>query len=473
MCTLALAFLFKRQPMGESIKTKADKQINMSISQRIINMKTKHFIHYTFWVLFLCIGTISVGKAQSQQADNFDRIYADNIFSVKFHINGLVLSYPFIEINSGAVLSLKFDDLDADVKNYFYTIQHCDMNWAPSDLDQMEYIEGFTEERIMDYEFSFKTFWPFTQYTLYLPNRDMRWTLPGNYLLTVYDDSNDRKVAFTRRFVVFEGNTNIIPRIVRAAQVSKLRTHQEIDFVVGHETFRINNPQQEIRATILQNGRWDNAIMNVEPKFIRPGEMRFDHQDKIVFPGGKEFRRLDIRSLRVVDFNVASVEQNAEGYFITMKTDQRRDKLAYTTFNDIEGNFIISTNDQQNNQLSSEYVDILFSLAADYRPEHDIYLFGGFTDWLIQPAYKMEYDAAVNAYIGGAFLKQGYYDYMYAAVPKVPNSKRESPVVIPDISMMEGSSNEAVNGYTIIIYYRPFGSRFDRPVGSLTFSSNL
>ena len=419
-----------------------------------------------FLSLLLMAGTIQA------QDDNLDRVYLDNIVSIKFHINGLLLSYPIIDRNSGAKLQLSFDDLDGDVKDYFYTIQHCDMNWQPSALTEMEYIDGFIEERINDFQFSFKTFWPFTHYTLTLPNRDMRWTQPGNYILKVYDDTDKRTLAFTRRFVIFNSDVNIQPRIVRAAQVSKLRTHQEIDFVVGHEGFNINSPQQEIRAVILQNGRWDNAITNVEPKFIRPGQIIFDHQDRIVFPGGKEFRPIDLRSLRRVSFNIASVEQSDDGFLVQLKRNQRRNQLAYTTFNDINGNFVIETTDQNNNNLSAEYVYVLFTLEAQQRPDLDVYLFGAFTDWRIQEYYKMEYDQSIEAYLGEALLKQGYYDYAYAAVPKIPNSKRDKKA-IPDMAVFEGDSNEAVNDYTIIIYYRPFGSRFDQPIGSITFSSNL
>jgi len=423
-----------------------------------------------FIALLLALSVSLLSYSQDQNLKYEDYIYADNLFSVKFHVKGLYLSYPVIDMNSGASLALSFDDLDGDVKDYFYTIEHCDMDWQPSMLEQLEYIDGFMEERINNFEFSFKTFWPYTHYELTLPNRDMRWTKPGNYLLKIYDDTGNRKLVLTRRFVVVDSKVNIRPDILRAAQVSKLRTHQEIDFVVDHEGFNINNPQQEIRATVLQNGRWDNAITNIEPKFIRPNTIIFDHQDRIVFPGGKEFRNLDLRSLRRVPFNVASVEQSDDGFLVQLKTDQRRDQLAYTTFNDLNGNFIIETTDQKDNELSAEYVDVIFTLKANYRPDADIYLFGGFTDWNTQPFYRMEYDDRLEVYIGSALLKQGYYDYSYVSVPNSPSKKKR---FVPDFSAIEGNSNEAVNEYTIILYYRPFGSRFDIPVGSVTFSSNF
>jgi hypothetical protein len=61
---------------------------------------------------------------------------------------------------------------------------------------------------------------------------------------------------------------------------------------------------------------------------------------------------------------------------------------------------------------------------------------------------------------------------MYAAVPK-PNNNRKKQDRNLNISLLEGDSHETINEYTIIIYYRPFGSRFDRAVGSVTFTSTL
>lgn len=429
-------------------------------------------INYLLFVLLLS-AIVSRVSAQDENLRYEDYIYVDNIFSLKFHIEGLALSYPVVDLNNGPKLFLTFDDLDGDTKDYFYTIVHCDANWERSDLQEMEYLDGFTEERINDFSFSFKTFWPYTHYELTLPNRDISWTKPGNYLLKVYDDTDERKLVLTRRFVVVDNQVKISPRMVRAAQVSQLRTHQEIDFTVNFEDLRINNPQQELRATILQNGRWDNAITGLPPMFIRPDQAIFDHQGKVVFPGGKEFRFVDLRSLRRVHFNVASVEQTQDGFLVQMKPEQRRDQLSYTTFNDLNGKFVIQTNDQPNGNLSSEYVYTLFTLVADYQPDLNIYLYGAFTDWRAQDYFRMEYDPRIEAYVGEALLKQGYYDYAYAGVPKVSNSKRGAPAPVPDLAYMEGNSNEAFNEYTIIIYHRPFGSRYDIPVGTLTFSSNI
>ena len=421
-------------------------------------------------ILLLSFNTAS---AQDEGLRNYDYTYLDNIFSVKFHLEGLFLSYPMIELGSPSRLLLSFDDIDGDVKDYTYTFVHCDANWQPSNLPEMEYLEGFTGERIRQFTFSFKTLWPYTHYQLPLPNQDMRWLVSGNYLLKVYDGTN-QQLAITRRFVVVDTKLSISPEVLRASQVSKFRSHQEIDFVVDHPRLTIRNPMQEVRAAILQNGRWDNAITGIEPKFIRPNSLIFDWQDRIVFPGIREFRFLDLRSLRLVSFNIASVQRVDNNITVQLKRDVPRTRQSYTTFEDINGNFLLATTDQEDNNLSGEYLEVYFTMEVEEPfPGRDIYLFGGFTEWQMKPEFKMVYDPDAKAYMGGALMKQGYYDYMYAATPAEWDKPKNNAPAEPDLAFIEGSSFEAENEYTVIIYYRPYGSRFDQVIGVLTFTSNI
>ena len=50
-----------------------------------------------------------------------DSVYVDYIKTPQFYVYGSQVSYPIIPLNSSDRLELDFDDLDADVKNYFYT----------------------------------------------------------------------------------------------------------------------------------------------------------------------------------------------------------------------------------------------------------------------------------------------------------------------------------------------------------------
>lgn len=426
-----------------------------------------------YLVVIISLFTIHIMYAQDEGLRYENFIYKSNIQTVQFHIDGLLTSYPILDLGASTPLLLSFDDLDGDSKNYTYSVEQCNMYWEPSNLAQMEYIDGFTEERIEDYEFSFNTLQPYTHYRLAFPNNRMRFTKSGNYLLKVYDNENGKSLAITRRFVVVEPLVGIAPRMVRPNVAGKMQTHQEIDFVVNHEKLKINRPMQEIRAAVLQNGRWDNAITDLPPFLYRPNELIYDYQDKIVFPAGKEFRPLDIRSMRYRAQGIASIQQTDDNYEITLQKDLKRVNDAYFQRVDIDGNFVIENNDRSNldPDLTCNYAEVLFPLSSP-QPfyDYDVYIVGALSDWQLKPEFKMVYNNAVNAYVAKVQLKQGYYDYMYGLVP-VKNKAKTTPV--PDFSEIEGNWYETENQYTILIYYRPFGERYDRVIGAATFNSNL
>lgn len=429
-------------------------------------------LHYMRKLLlpFFCLLQLIV-VAQDEDLRNYDHVYKANIKSVNCYAEGLLTSLPLVDLHSNAGIVLSFDDLDGDVKNYTYTIAHCDINWQPSNISQLEYLEGFSDDRIDEYRFSFKTINSYTHFELRLPTESMRWTKSGNYLLKVYEDEDEKTLAITRRFMVVDHKVDILPRIVSPSNVSKLRTHHEIDFQVDYEKFpAIRSAQQEIRAVVMQNGRWDNAIIELAPNFTRLNAIVFDYQDKIVFPAGKEFRFIDLRSLRTRSINIASIEEYYDRFEVTLAKDGKRTDNPYLSQNDLNGRFVIQTLDQADPDLSGNYANVLFSL---YSPEpfydHDVFIIGALTDWELQPEFKMAYNSSVNGYVGKAMLKQGFYDYAYALVPRNPK-KGES--TLPDMSDTEGNWYETDNSYTILIYYHPFGERYDQLIGAVTFNSS-
>ena len=180
-------------------------------------------------LLFFSLLKGFVARAQDPAFFYKDHIYLDNIKSVKFFLGDVFISYPIVRLGSGQQLTLIFDDLSTNARYYTYRIIHCDKDWRPSNLSELEYLEGFSGERIDDFQYSFKTRTPFVNYQLRLPNEDLTWTKSGNYLLVVYDSDRGQVPAFTRRFVVVEDLVRIQPAMTRPADVSKSRTHQEID----------------------------------------------------------------------------------------------------------------------------------------------------------------------------------------------------------------------------------------------------
>lgn len=421
--------------------------------------------------LFLLSGVLSASLTAQEfvglRYDNYD--YGDFVGAVRFQVEGLRTAYPIVDLEGQARLNFSFDDLDGGVRDYFYTIIHCDRDWYPSELNTMEYLDGYNEERILEWQFSVKTLQEYTNYRFTLPNQAMRWTKTGNYLLVVYEKDTDYYPVITRRFVVAERQISITPRLQRPSQPSKMRTHQEIDFTANFEKFPLRNPQQDIKAVVLQNGRWASAIDGLPPLFVRGNELLFDYQNKIVFPGLKEFRFIDLRSLRFISPNIGRIERLDDRWEIVLRKDRTRDGEPYIEFEDLNGDFIIESQDQ-NAPMAADYAQVLFTLyAPEPMYDHHVYLMGTFTNWKTDERYRMAYNNAVNGYVIKVPLKQGFYNYAYGMTKANPKEGEPNPV---DFSQTEGHWFETENNYTILLYYHPFGARYDQVVGFVNFSTN-
>ena len=311
------------------------------------------------YLFFLLLLSSTFLLAQDDEADVDlvfeNQVYVDYIKSVNLHAPGVVVSYPMINLASGS-LTLSFDDMAGETRDYIYSVVHCNADWTPSDLTELEYIDGFNEERIQYSEYSFNTVTNYTHYRMTLPNEDMRFTKSGNYLLKIYDNEDDKFLILTRRFMVVEPQFIVRAEVQPTAMVAKARTHQELDFSVIHKGARVSNPRQEISVVVMQNGRWDNAMYDLQPQFIKGQELIYDLLDKVVYPGGKEFRYFDLRTLKYQTDRVRGIERFKDGYDVTLFMDKMRGYSVYYNLKDLNGGFVIGNIDR-NNSVAISFTD--------------------------------------------------------------------------------------------------------------------
>lgn len=409
-------------------------------------------------LIFLLFPTFLFSQTENQILD-------PNICSVQLHLAGSPLSLPILDLKVGSgALVLQFDHMGDELKDYEYSLTHCNSDWQPSELDDNEYIDGFTEDRITLVENSFNTLTQYTHYALALPNQNVRWNKSGNYLLKVFDAGNDDRLVLVRRFMVVEPQWRIEAEFVRTAQVDKLDTHHEIDFTVIPKGVRISMPQNDVKAFLLQNGRWDNALGPIKPYITRGDNLVFDYQDVVVFPAGKEFRFFDIRSFDYRGEYVGSIVDKPTYYEVTLKSDESRFDRPVIFRPDADGHFIIDNQNANQTLLQCDYATVLFSIRQNLPiDDADVYVFGEFTDWQIKPEFKMQYDQDAQVYWCDTWLKQGHYDYQYVVVDKKTGK--------PDLDGFEGNWYATGSQYTILVYFRPFGARYDRLMGAVTLKS--
>jgi hypothetical protein len=422
--------------------------------------KTK-FINEIYIIAILFFVPVLVFSQQDtitvQDTAMSNKIYRQNIKTILFYRDGWDMSPPLLLYNSDEHLKLEFDDLEGDTKNYMFTIQHCDKNWNPSDLDQFEYIDGYFDDYITDFEYSFNTARQYTHYELLFPTENMSPKISGNYILKVFVDEPD-SLYFTRRFMVVEQRVDITGEVKDASEIAERNHKQEVDFEIKTTRVRIGNPYTELFVRITQNGRVDNAIEDIQPKMVVGDKLNYDYDKEITFDGGNQFRSFDIKSLRYNTEYIDHIEKNFGEYDVYLKPDESRSYKVYKTIADINGKFKIKTEDERNTAIEAEYVYVHFFLKYNVPlVEGDVYILGELSDWNYTDFNKMDYDYKRKGYTKTLLLKQGYYNYMYVLLP------HDNPV--GEISFFEGNHSETGNEYTIWVYYHDPGKDYDELIG--------
>lgn len=412
-------------------------------------------------LLFCCLTVFALRAQDFSQISFTDMIYAKGIHSVQLYHSSYQMGFPIFTLHSSEKLTLTFDDLEGDGRYLKYTFIHCTHDWKPDGMNQIEYLDGFMEDEITEYSYSFNTITNYTHYTLTFPGEMMRITRSGNYILYVYDDTQDNPVL-TRRFAVLEPNTaGISATVHRASDVSEMYSKQEVDFVANTGNWSIRNPSLYLHASIVQNGRWDNAILGLRYHSGKPGEYSFDYDDNSnTFNGGSEFRVFDTKSLKYNGARIVSSGLERGDNHAYVLEDLARPYGPYVSGTTANGRCYYKTEDYEGANRE-EYVNTHFTLRSDYPLEGGkVYVFGELTDWRILPEAEMTYNQSLGAMEATLFLKQGYYNYQYVFVPK---GKK-----VIDETTVEGSHWETRNEYLILLYLQDEGGAYDRLIGYQT-----
>ncbi len=360
---------------------------------------------------------------------------------------------PFIRLGEKIILS--FDDLNADEYDYSYKIEHCDMNWELSNLMESEFIDGYTEERIRDYENSFNTLQPYTHYKVVLPNENTRLKISGNYIISILDENSD--IVFKRKFVVYKPKVSVGVAIFKSRDISYLNTKQAVEFTINHPNLFINNPSKEIFPVIFQNGNWQTVIKGLKPQFYRGTQLLYKYNKETSFWAGNEFLYFDSKSIRNSTLNIAKVELGRELYHSYLYTNEERIDEPYTLFEDINGNFIVRTLNGINQDLDADYSWVHFSLESiENLDGKDIYVHGKFNNWKLNELNKLKYNTQSGYYEATILLKQGFYNYQYVT------KNNEGIISNYDI---DGSHFQTENDYTVLVYYKKFGKRYTEVIG--------
>ncbi len=424
---------------------------------------------FIFSIGVLLLG-LSISKAQNKTQKELipiDWSYEDQIKTVLLYpkneeINR-TLQAPVTSLNNPYPLVLEFDEIGDTRIDYYAKILHYNADWTKSTLNEIEYLPDFNVFQIQDYQFSFNTKVAYTHYRLELP----LVKISGNYLLVVYRENDPADIILSKRFVVYQNLVSVKPVVRGSNSVEMIEKNQQIDFNIEHGGYTILNPREQLKVVIRQNYRWDNAIYNLKPLYIRELDKKIDYSYTNLennFKGLNVFRRFDMQSIRFLGFNMALIDLTGTEAKVRLQSDKSRGTEPYSLWADYHGGFIINHFESQNGQTESDYVKVYFTLKVDEPSNGDVFIRGAFNQYGFSDAYKMSYYAEEKAYQKSILLKQGSYNYIYSLRPK-----GESYL---DDTYFEGSHYQTANLYDIIVYYRPLNARADIIIGYASFPSN-
>jgi len=393
-----------------------------------------------------------------------DHIYFDEIKTDQLFITGYPLSSPIIGLNSPETITLAFDDLGSEVEDYYYKIIHCDARWNPTDLMEIQYLDGFYSDVISNYDFSFNTLVPYVHYELEFPNRNMKPRVSGNYILLVMKDNEEDQPVLSKRFMVYENNVSVVPSVRRAPATADRNYKQMVEFEIQHPTFPIPNPYRDLEVVVRQNERWDNAFYDLKPVYIKDKRLIYETRNRKAFDGGNEYRFFNLRSIRYRTEQVTKIEQVEDVFNAWLTPYGKRKFSVYTTRFDINGRYEVKTTDANDSKVEADYVNVHFTLPyEDPITDANVYVMGGFSNRQTSKKTQMIYNEELRQYETELLFKQGYYDYQYVILKDGENAI--------NTTFIEGSHFDTENGYDILIYYKDISDDYQRLIGAQVFDS--
>ncbi|MEL4456194.1 DUF5103 domain-containing protein [Lutimonas vermicola] len=409
-------------------------------------------INDSFFKTLLVAGLFSLCCLNLNAQQNNIILPPANIKTIEFKPQKPEAYAPIVKL--GEKLILSFDDINSEERIYSYRLDHCDYNWQKSNLSSTEFMTGYATDRIRKYQNSFNTLQYYTHYELQIPNESNRIKISGNYLISILDDYG--KVLFTRRFIIYQPKVNVAVTAHRSTNPAVINEKHSIQFRIDHPNLLLNDPNREIKVDVYQNNDWNSVIKGIKPKFTRGKQLLYNYIDGISFWAGNEYLYFDTKEIRNATNNI--FKTRLDNIFNTfLYVNEARGNRPYSFYPDINGNFVLRTLDAENVSLEGDYSLVHFGLVyKENFEQEDIYIYGSFNDWQISEENRMTYNEVSGRYEAAILFKQGFYNYTYVSVNK--NN-------MIDPYKVEGSFYQTENEYTVIVYYRKFGARYDQAIG--------
>ncbi|MFO8234719.1 MAG: DUF5103 domain-containing protein [Bacteroidales bacterium] len=386
-----------------------------------------------------------------------EKSYKDDIKSVQIFKNNEQLNLPVISLDRDEKITLRFDELAGNSKQYSYKIIHCDANWEPSDINEHEYVTGQHRNEIKKVQSSFNTIIPYYHYKLDIPNHDVQPRISGNYTILVFENYDEGDTVVTARFRVTEDIADVSAEVEHFNRMSQEKANQQVNIKVNTQSENITQPSSEqIKIAVQKNYHGERLIEDVSPTGIQGNTLTYQNIKQLAFKGGNEFRHFNTKSTKHAGENIQQIDYIKNNFHVYLNPDEDLSYKEYKDKDDINGRFYVDKERVDDPFLEADYVYVYFTLFDDQpNLEGGVYITGGFNNWKKNKNNQMNYNGEEKAYEKRLLLKQGFYNYKY--VQKDYNGY--NPYFYSD------NHYQTENEYQIYIYIKDFSQGYDRLIG--------
>ena len=378
-----------------------------------------------------------------------NRIFSPRVKTLTSMVGGDWRNRPVMTLGSDDVLAIGFDEFSHNYHRLTCHLDHCEADWSVSnDLFESDWLQGFNDWQIDDYQNSINTTVLYTHYQLTIPNEYCQVKMSGNYRLTIYDEDEADEKLLEVEFYVVEPLMTIGMEVTTNTDIDHNDKHQQLSFSLKYNNLRINNLEEQLQTVVMQNWKERDARRNIQPNHITPQGLLWQHNRQLIFNGGNEYHKFEVLDVSHPTMGIDRITWDGTNYQVyPFPAFPYRN---YLTDVDADGAFCIRNSDRSESDYTCDYVWVNYELQAPYQGE--LYIDGQWATDIDREHYLMRYDGEKKVYYTALLQKQGYYNYRYITTDGL-------------IPPSEGNFYQTENRYQVLVYYKEVGGRTWRLVG--------
>lgn len=399
--------------------------------------------------------TAMIGVAMfmtASTADNAvaaDKIYSDRVKTLQTVAGSNWLAPAIIELGGDDVINISFDEMSHSYHRLVYHIDHCEADWSVSEeIFESDFLEGFNDNPIDDYENSLNTTVSYTHYKFSIPNEKCNIKLSGNYRVTVYDEDNGNEKLFVAEFMVVEPRMTLGISVTTNTDIDVNKEHQQLSMTLDYGDVRVTDPERQIYTVVMQNNREDNMKVNVAPNMKNTKGQIWSHNKNLIFDGGNEYHKYEILALSHATMGIDRMSWDGHNYHAYPFTVEPRKNYIYDE--DADGAFFIRNSDNVDIDYTCDYVYVHYKIKSEQLTDAQMIVNGRWTTDNDMSKYVAEYHEDDHTYNITLLQKQGYYSFQLLGM------RPDGTTFIPPC---EGNYYQTENRYQAYVYFKPNGGR--------------